>query len=88
VDATLGGFSLLRFYGIERVEGLAKITNDAGTPKYLAIGASYLNGSTISGGEPGSGRETFEERVNYFDAYRRQKPEAVIGDSIYVFRLR
>jgi hypothetical protein len=74
VDATLGGFGVLRFYGIERVDGFAKQTADR--PKYLAIGASYLNGSTIPG------------HVDYFAAYRDQTPEAVIGDSIYVFRLR
>lgn len=88
VDATLGGFSVLRFYGIERVDGLVKQTDDAELPKYIAIGASYLNGSTVSEGPPGSGRETLAERVNYFAAYRQQTPEAIIGDSIYVFRLR
>ena len=87
-DATLGGFGVLRFYGIERTDGLVKQTNDAEQPKYLAIGASYLNGSTVPEGPPGSGRETFDGRMNYFAAYRQQTPEAVIGDSIYVFRLR
>jgi hypothetical protein len=87
-DATLGGFGILHFYGIERVDPLAKKTDNAESPKYLAIGASYLNGSTVPGGPPGSGRDTIEGRVNYFAAYRQQTPEAVIGDSIYVFRLR
>ena len=87
-DATLGGFGILRFYGIERVDPLAKKIDDAESPKYLAIGASLLNGSTVPGGPPGSGRDTTEARVNYFAAYRQQTPEAVIGDSIYVFRLR
>jgi 4-amino-4-deoxy-L-arabinose transferase-like glycosyltransferase len=87
VDATLGGFALLHFYGIDRVDPFAQKTNDADGPKYLAIGASYLNGSTIPVGPPGSG-DIFEERVNYFAPYRQQTPEAVIGGSIYVFRLR
>lgn len=73
-DATLGGFGVLRFYGIEHLDAFAKPSADG--PKYLAIGASYLNGSTIPG------------HVNYFAAYRDQTPEAIIGDSIYVFRLR
>ena len=87
-DATLGGFGLLRFYGIDRVDPLAQQSSDVEGPKYLAIGASFLNGSAIPEGPPGSGRDTMESRVNYFAAYRQQTPEAVIGGSIYVFRLR
>lgn len=87
-DATLGGFGILRFYGIDRVDPLAKQTENAESPKYLAIGASFLNGSAVPEGPPGSGRDTMESRVNYFAAYRQQTPEAVIGGSIYVFRLR
>jgi hypothetical protein len=87
-DATLGGFGLLRFYGIERVDPLVKQTDETDGPRYLAIGASYLNGSTVPEGPPGSGRDTLEQRVNYFAAYRQQTPEAIIGGSIYVFRIR
>jgi hypothetical protein len=84
--ALLGGYPLLPIQGIGYVDPLA----GAGPreTKYFAIGASYLNGSTVPGGPPGSGRETDELRVNYFDDYRRRTPEAVIGDSIYVFRVR
>jgi 4-amino-4-deoxy-L-arabinose transferase-like glycosyltransferase len=87
-DATLGGFGILRFYGIERVDPLVEKKDGAGSPRYLAIGASYLNGSTVPWGGPGSGRDTLAGRVNFFDAYRRQTPEAIIGNSIYVFRVR
>jgi len=87
-DATLGGFGVLRFYGIERVDPFVKQVDNGAGPTYLAIGASYLNGSTIPKGPPGSGRDTLAGRVNYFAAYRQQTPEAIIGDSIYVFRLR
>lgn len=84
-DATLGGFFILRQYGIDRVDMLAP----AGSvqPRYLAIGASYLNGSTIPLGAEGSGRETDERRVNFFDEYRHRTPEAIIGNSIYVYRI-
>jgi len=88
VDGTLGGFGALRFFGIERVDALVKQTGNADGPKYLAIGASYLNGSTVPEGPPGSGRDTLDGRVNYFAAYRQQTPETVVGGSIYVFRLR
>lgn len=84
-DATLGGFGILRFYGIERVDPLVKQQE---LPRYLAIGASYLNGSTVPWGPPGSGRDTLEGRVHFFNDYRTKTPEAIIGDSVYVFRLR
>ena len=31
-------------------------------------------------------RLTEEQRVNYFDNYRRLRPERVFGDSIYLYR--
>lgn len=87
-DATLGGFGVLRFYGIERVDPLdEKESGSDNPPRYLAIGASYLNGSTVPWGGPGSGRDTLEGRVHFFDDFRKRTPEAIIGNSIYVFRL-
>jgi len=56
--------------------------------RYVAIGASYLNGSTVPGdllnerGEP----LTEDQRVNYFAGYRTLTPERVFGNSIYLFR--
>lgn len=88
VDATLGGFGVLPFYGIERIDALAPTSGHTEHPSYIAVGASFLNGSTIPGGPPGSGRDTLDSRVNYFQKYRTQTPEAIIGDSIYVFRMR
>jgi hypothetical protein len=87
-DATLGGFGVLRFYGIERVDPLVEQKGGAELPRYLAIGASYLNGSTVPWGGPGSGRDTLEGRVHFFNDYRTRTPEAIIGGSIYVFRVR
>jgi hypothetical protein len=55
--------------------------------RYVAIGASFLNGSTVPPGMTVGGRPLTEaERVNYFDAYRRRIPEAVFGGTIYLFR--
>ena len=87
-DATLGGFGVLRFYGIERVDALNKPEEGKEPPRYLAIGASYLNGSAVPWGPPGSGRDTLEGRVHFFNDYRTKTPEAIIGNSIYVFRVR
>src|SRR4030095_8015655 len=88
LDATLGGFGILPFYGIECADSLNKQRDKSDDPLYIAVGASYLNGSTIPEGPAGSGRDTVQSRVNFFDEYRHREPEAIIGDSIYVFRVR
>jgi hypothetical protein len=54
--------------------------------RYVAIGASFLNGSTIPGGV--EGRETTDKRTNFFATYRDRKPEAVFGGSIYLYRIK
>lgn len=82
-DGTLGGFFSFHFYGIERIDALAAQKHDL--PRYTAVGASYLNGSTVPR-QASDGRElTDDERFNAFDAYRRRPPEAVFG-SIYLYR--
>jgi hypothetical protein len=75
----------LGFYGVEYVDALAPA--EPSPPRYLALGASFLNGSTVPGQEI-DGRQVSEaERVNTFDDFRRRAPEAIIGDSIYVYRV-
>ena len=85
--AMLGAWPLGR-YGIGFVDALEPAGASQPETKYTAVGASFLNGSTVPPGPPGSGRETEEQRVNYFNEYRYRTPEAVIGNSIYVFRMR
>src|SRR5258708_1402252 len=85
--AMLGAWPLGR-YGIDFVDALEPPSGQQPQPKYTAIGASFLNGSTVPNGPPGSGRETEAQRGNYFNEYRYRTPEAVIGNSIYVFRMR
>jgi hypothetical protein len=84
--AMLGAWPLGR-YGIDFVDALEPPVQQPET-KYTAIGASFLNGSTVPLGPPGSGRETEAQRVNYFEEYRHRTPEAIIGNSIYVFRMQ
>ncbi|MDX6576588.1 MAG: hypothetical protein QOE96_2541 [Blastocatellia bacterium] len=84
--AMLGAWPLGR-YGIDFVDALEPPTQQPET-KYTAIGASFLNGSTVPPGPPGSGRETETQRVNFFQGYRHRTPEAIIGNSIYVFRVQ
>lgn len=87
-SAALGATYMLRYYGVENVN----LFSPSGAPlpetRYVAIGASFLNGSTVPGGMI-RGRTLDEaERVNFFDAYRRRVPEAVFGGSIYLYRER
>jgi 4-amino-4-deoxy-L-arabinose transferase-like glycosyltransferase len=83
---TLGGYVTLRLYGVEGVDLIAPTAAPLPETRYTAIGASFLNGSTIPARQIRGRRLTDEERVNFFDAYRRRAPEAVIGGSIYLFR--
>ena len=81
----LGGYVTLGFYGVEYVDALSPL--EPSSPRYLALGASFLNGSTVPGHEI-DGRPVSEaERVNTFAEFRRRAPEAIIGDSIYVYRV-
>ncbi len=86
-DATLGGSFMLRYYGIERIDPLSARSQSA-TPPYTAVGASYLNGSTVPSQTSDGRILTGAERVDAFDDYRRRAPEAVIGGSIYLYRER
>jgi len=50
------------------------------------VGASFLNGSTVPDVVDGK-RVSDEQRINAFDSFRHRTPEAVIGNSIYVYRM-
>jgi 4-amino-4-deoxy-L-arabinose transferase-like glycosyltransferase len=80
----LGCFATLDFYRINYVDALGKTTDPP--PRYTALGASFLNGSTVPPYEIGGQRVSDDTRVNTFDSYRNRKPEAIIGNSIYVYR--
>jgi hypothetical protein len=82
----LGCFATLDFYHVNYVDAIGATKQPA--PKYTAIGASFLNGSTVPPYELNGKRVSDEVRVNTFDSYRRRKPEAIVGGSIYVFRER
>jgi 4-amino-4-deoxy-L-arabinose transferase-like glycosyltransferase len=81
--ALLGGNLTLHLYGIE----FKDLFGPPPLPEteYVAIGASFLNGSTVEYGNASNGRETEQQRINFFDAYRNRKPLKVFGDSIYLF---
>jgi hypothetical protein len=86
VDATLGGFFMLHHYGIDRVDPLDSKFDPTAAPRYIAVGASYLNGSTIPAGFGRTAGMSDAERVNFFAEYRNRAPEAVFGNSVFLFR--
>jgi 4-amino-4-deoxy-L-arabinose transferase-like glycosyltransferase len=85
-SAVLGGYGTLNHYGIQDVSLIGPDAPSPPLPRYVAIGASFLNGSTVPGGKIGGRELSDEERVHLFGAYRGRQPEAIIGGSIYVFR--
>lgn len=81
----LGGYATLGFYGVEYLDALGPAP--ATPPRYLALGASFLNGSTVPSYERNGQRVSEEMRLNTFAEFRDRTPEAVIGNSIYVYRV-
>lgn len=86
--AFLGGSVLLPLYGVEYVDLLAPPGSLLPETRYVALGASFLNGTTVPGWSEGSGRETKEQQRDYFAAYRELEPEAVFGETIYLYRVK
>lgn len=80
----LGCFATLGYYQINYLDALSTTTEPL--PRYTALGASFLNGSTVPPYEVGGQRVSDDIRVNTFASYRNRKPEAIIGNSIYVYR--
>ena len=75
VTEAIWGFEILEKYGIRKIDAPTN-PNDA-TTHYVAIGASFLNGSVNPSRNP-----------NDYFAYRDLKPEKTIGGSIYVYRMK
>ena len=86
--AFLGGSVVLPLYGVEYIDLLAPPGTPLPETRYIALGASFLNGTSVPGWSEGSGRETKEQQRNYFAAYRQREPEAVFGDTIYLYRVK
>jgi hypothetical protein len=82
--AVSAGWLTFRFFGVDYFDICPPRQKDPIRTNYVAIGASFLNGSTV----PGSAVLPEKERENMFDAYRERKPEAVFGTSIYLYRVK
>ena len=86
-SALLGDFLTLHHYGIERVDLMSVDVRNSPPTRYAAIGASFLNGSTVPEKLHDIQWNSDAERVNFFDAYRHRTPEAIFGNSIYLYRI-
>jgi len=82
----LGDFLVLHHYGIEPVKTADEKDQERDKTRYAAIGASFLNGSTVPDMMIDGRPATEDERVNLCDKYRHKTPEAVFGGSIFLYR--
>ena len=85
--AFLGG-QLLGPYGLGHAAVFVPQGVQPEEPRYIAVGASFLNGSTVFGGFDDGTQLTEDERVNYFEEFRRREPEKIFGGSIYLYRMK
>lgn len=87
--AVSGAWGSLAQYGIAYHEIFPKPGRVKKETRYVAIGASFLNGSTNAVSTDENGQQVSEEqRINYLAEYRTRTPEAIIGNSIYVYRMK
>ena len=88
VGGAMLGWQLLELYGVEQTAIFVPPGAGREETRYVALGASLLNGSTVPDGFDDGTRLTEEERVNYFDEFRRREPERIFGGSIYLYRMK
>jgi len=86
--AFLGDFFSLHYYGIESVSLISPAAGEPEPTRYVAVGASFLNGSTIPEYYLRGKWPTDAQRINFLDEFRHRVPEVVIGNSIYVYRMK
>lgn len=84
--ALSGGWGTLPLYGIEYLDMAALPPQPLRETRYIAVGASFLNGSTVPGATEGGDAAFQQGRRDLFAAYRGRAPEAVFGHSIYLYR--
>lgn len=86
VGSLSGGWAAPKLYGIKLLDFAPPDLKSSPT-RYVAIGAGFLNGSTVPADVKENGVELSEEqRHNYFAQYRTLPPEQVFGNSIYLYR--
>ncbi|HEX8719241.1 MAG TPA: glycosyltransferase family 39 protein [Pyrinomonadaceae bacterium] len=88
VGGAMLNWQLLDIYGVEQTTVFVPPGETPAETRYVAVGASLLNGSTVPSGFDDGTELTEEQRVNYFDRYRRLTPERVFGGSVYLYRVK
>ncbi|HST51943.1 MAG TPA: glycosyltransferase family 39 protein [Pyrinomonadaceae bacterium] len=88
VGAAIMNWPLLDIYQIEGASIFVPPGERTDDVRYVAVGASLLNGSTVPGGFDNGVELTETERVNYFDQFRHRTPEKIFGGSIYLYRMK
>jgi 4-amino-4-deoxy-L-arabinose transferase-like glycosyltransferase len=88
VGGAMLGWQLLELYGVQQTAIFVPPGEPVEETRYVAIGASLLNGSTVPSEFEEGWELTEYERVNYFEEYRRRTPEKIFGGSIYLYRVR
>jgi 4-amino-4-deoxy-L-arabinose transferase-like glycosyltransferase len=88
VGAAIMNWPMLDIYHIEGASVFVPPGEKPEDVRYVAIGASLLNGSTVPGEFDDGVELTESERVNYFDQFRRRTPEKIFGGSIYLYRMK
>ncbi|HEX7958069.1 MAG TPA: hypothetical protein VF508_14065, partial [Pyrinomonadaceae bacterium] len=88
VGGAMLNWQLLELYGVEQAAVFVPPGESPEETRYVAIGASLLNGSTVPAGFDDGTELTEEQRVNYFERYRRLTPEKVFGGSLYLYRMK
>lgn len=83
--ALSGGWATLAQHGVEYVDIVAVPRDKHPPTRYIAVGASYLNGSVVDRDEIVQGRK-LSDRTEFFARFREREPEAVFGGSIYLYR--
>lgn len=87
VGGALLGWQMLEPYGVQQAEVFVPPDAAREETRYVAVGASLLNGSTVPSGFNDDTELTEDERVNYFEEFRRRAPEKIFGGSIYLYRM-
>jgi 4-amino-4-deoxy-L-arabinose transferase-like glycosyltransferase len=87
VGCALLNAQALERYGIERTSIMVGPGHRPEGTRYIAIGASFLNGSTVPDRLDNGVILSEAQRVHHFDEFRRRQPETVFGNSIYLYRV-
>jgi hypothetical protein len=89
VGSLSGGWATPPLYGIKLLD-FAPPDLQSSSTRYVAVGAGFLNGSSVPADLKDANGVTLseEQRRDYFAKYRSLAPEKVFGNSIYLYRAR